>query len=84
MKKTLLFLGIGLFFLFPFLVHAKDDVRIVEAGVLEKSEHATEVEEISYQQLTLSFKLYTAKLSLMNLSPVKSKPVLFNSLIHGV
>ena len=57
MKKTLLFLGIGLFFLFPFLVHAKDDVRIVEAGVLEKSEHATEVEEISYQQLTLSFKL---------------------------
>ena len=57
MKKTLLLLGIGLFFLFPFLVFAKEDVRIVEASVLEKSEHAKEVEKISYQQLSLSFKL---------------------------
>ncbi len=57
MKKTLLLLGIGLFFLFPFLVFAKEDVRIVEASVLEKSDHATEVEKISYQQLNLSFKL---------------------------
>ena len=57
MKKTLLLLGIGLFFLFPFLVQAKEDVSIVDASVLEKSEHAVELEKITYDQLSLSFKL---------------------------
>jgi len=57
MKKTLIFLGLGLLFLFPFLVSAKENVHITSAEVVEKSDDTVELEKISYDNLTLNFKL---------------------------
>ena len=57
MKRTIFILGIGLLFLFPFLVSAKDNVHITAAEVVEKSDDTVELEKITFEGLALNYKI---------------------------